>query len=97
VARISNSSTDGEALARLHGRESGRARGLIWAGLLWCIGPASARWSEVTGGWIIVGGVTRYDWYTESYVAFLIIARFMVALTRILHRESWDWSLIQIV
>jgi transposase len=28
--------------------------------------------------------VTRYDWYTHSYVAFLTIACFMVALSRIL-------------
>jgi transposase len=28
--------------------------------------------------------VTRYDWYTQSYVAFLTIACFMVALSRIL-------------
>lgn len=28
--------------------------------------------------------VTRYDWYTESYVAFLTIACFMVTLARIL-------------
>src|ERR687896_183694 len=27
---------------------------------------------------------TRYDWYTESYVAFLTIACFMVTLVRIL-------------
>jgi hypothetical protein len=28
--------------------------------------------------------VTRYDWYTESYVAFLTIACFRVTLSRIL-------------
>jgi transposase len=28
--------------------------------------------------------VTRYDWYTENYVAFLTIACFMVTLIRIL-------------
>ena len=28
--------------------------------------------------------VTRYDWYTESYVAFLTIACFMGTITRIL-------------
>src|ERR671915_1152281 len=28
--------------------------------------------------------VTTYDWYTESYVAFLAIASFIVALARIL-------------
>jgi hypothetical protein len=28
--------------------------------------------------------VTRYDWYTESYMAFLTIACFMVTLLRIL-------------
>jgi transposase len=28
--------------------------------------------------------VTRYDWYTESYLAFLTIACFMVTLSRIL-------------
>jgi hypothetical protein len=28
--------------------------------------------------------VTRYDWYTQNYVAFLTIACFMIALSRIL-------------
>jgi hypothetical protein len=28
--------------------------------------------------------VTRYDWYTQSYVAFLTITYFMVTLSRIL-------------
>jgi transposase len=28
--------------------------------------------------------VTRYDWYTESYLAFLTIACFMVTLSRVL-------------
>jgi hypothetical protein len=28
--------------------------------------------------------VTRYDWYTQSYAAFLTIACFMTALSRIL-------------
>lgn len=28
--------------------------------------------------------VTRYDWYTQSYVAFLTIALFMTALSRLL-------------
>jgi hypothetical protein len=28
--------------------------------------------------------VTRYDWYTDSYLAFLTIACFMATLSRIL-------------
>jgi transposase len=45
------------------------------------------RWKvERSHGWLDNGRrlVTRYDWYTPSYVAFLTIACFMVALSRIL-------------
>jgi transposase len=46
-----------------------------------------SRWKvERSHGWLDNWRrlVTRYDWYTESYVAFLTIACFMVALARIL-------------
>jgi hypothetical protein len=33
--------------------------------------------------------VMRYDWYTDIYIAFLIIACFMVSLARIC--QYWDW------
>jgi transposase len=46
-----------------------------------------SRWKvERSHGWLDNWRrlVTRYDWYAESYVAFLTIACFMVALARIL-------------
>lgn len=48
---------------------------------------SASRWKvERSHGWLDNWGrvVTRYDWYTESYVAFLTIACFMVTLARIL-------------
>ena len=49
--------------------------------------PPQADWKvERSHGWLDNWRrlVTRYDWYTQSYVAFLTIACFMVALSRIL-------------
>ncbi len=48
---------------------------------------SKSRWKvERSHGWLDNWRrlVTRYDWYTESYVAFLTIACFMVTLSRIL-------------
>jgi transposase len=48
---------------------------------------SQSRWKvERSHGWLDNWRrlVTRYDWYTESYVAFLTIACFMVTLSRIL-------------
>jgi transposase len=48
---------------------------------------SQSRWKvERSHGWLDDWRrlVTRYDWYTQSYVAFLTIACFMVALSRIL-------------
>ena len=48
---------------------------------------SKSRWKvERSHGWLDNWRrlVTRYDWYTQSYVAFLTIACFMVALSRIL-------------
>jgi transposase len=48
---------------------------------------SQSRWKvERSHGWLDNWRrlVTRYDWYTESYVAFLAIACFMVTLARIL-------------
>jgi hypothetical protein len=36
--------------------------------------------------------VTRYDWYTQSYAAFLTIACFMTVLSRIL-----EWQILGLV
>jgi hypothetical protein len=54
--------------------------------LLRGIRPAHAvgRWSGATAGWTTGGVVMRYDSYTHSYVAFLTIACFAGALSRIL-------------
>ena len=48
---------------------------------------SQSRWKvERSHGWLDNWRrlVTRYDWYTESYMAFLTIACFMVTLLRIL-------------
>lgn len=48
---------------------------------------SKGRWKvERSHGWLDNWRrlVTRYDWYTQSYVAFLTIACFMAALSRIL-------------
>jgi transposase len=48
---------------------------------------SQSRWKvERSHGWLDNGRrlVTRYDWYTESYLAFLTIACFMVTLSRVL-------------
>ena len=48
---------------------------------------SESRWKvEGSHGWLDNWRrlVTRYDWYAESYVAFLTIACFMVTLSRIL-------------
>lgn len=48
---------------------------------------SKSRWKvERSHGWLDNWRrlVTRYDWYTQSYVAFLAIACFMTALSRIL-------------
>jgi transposase len=48
---------------------------------------SQSRWKvERSHGWLDNWRrlVTRYDWYTQSYVAFLTIACFMAALSRIL-------------
>jgi transposase len=48
---------------------------------------SQSRWKvERSHGWLDNWRrlVTRYDWYTESYIAFLTIACFMVTLSRIL-------------
>ena len=48
---------------------------------------SKSRWKvERSHGWLDNWRrlVIRYDWYTQSYVAFLTIACFMVALSRIL-------------
>ena len=48
---------------------------------------SQSRWKvERSHGWLDNWRrlVTRYDWYTESYMAFLTIACFMVTLVRIL-------------
>ena len=48
---------------------------------------SKGRWKvEGSHGWLDNWRrlVTRYDWYTQSYVAFLTIACFMAALSRIL-------------
>jgi transposase len=48
---------------------------------------SQSRWKvERSHGWLDNWRrlVTRYDWYTESYLAFLTIAGFMVTLARIL-------------
>jgi transposase len=48
---------------------------------------SQSRWKvERSHGWLDNWRrlVTRYDWYTESYSAFLTIACFMVTLSRIL-------------
>jgi transposase len=48
---------------------------------------SQSRWEvERSHGWLDNWRrlVTRYDWYTESYVAILTIACFMVTLSRIL-------------
>jgi transposase len=47
---------------------------------------SKSRWTvERTHGWFdnFRRLVTRYDWYTQSYVAFLTIACFMTILSRI--------------
>src|SRR5918999_1770950 len=51
---------------------------------------SKGRWKvEWSHGWLDNWRrlVTRYDWYTQSYVAFLTIACFMAALSRILDYE----------
>ncbi len=48
---------------------------------------SQCRWKvERSHGWLDNWRrlVTRYDWYTQSYIAFLTIACFMVVLSRIL-------------
>jgi transposase len=48
---------------------------------------SKSRWKvERSHGWLDNWRrlVTRYDWYTQSYVAFLTIACFMTVLSRIL-------------
>ena len=48
---------------------------------------SQSRWKvERSHGWLDNWRrlVTRYDWYTESYIAFLTIACFMVTLSRVL-------------
>jgi transposase len=48
---------------------------------------SKSRWKvERSHGWLDNWRrlVTRYDWYTQSYAAFLTIACFMTALSRIL-------------
>ena len=48
---------------------------------------SQSRWKvERSHGWLANWRrlVTRYDWYTESYLAFLTIACFMVTLSRVL-------------
>jgi transposase len=48
---------------------------------------SESRWKvERSHGWLDNWRrlVTRYDWYTQSYVAFLTIACFMTVLSRIL-------------
>jgi IS5 family transposase len=55
---------------------------------------SQSRWKvERSHGWLDNWRrlVTRYDWYTGSYVAFLTIACFMVTLARILQQRIWDW------
>ncbi|HZA24863.1 MAG TPA: IS5 family transposase [Dehalococcoidia bacterium] len=50
-------------------------------------GASKFRWKvERSHGWLDNWRrlVTRYDWYTQSYVTFLTIACFMVVLSRIL-------------
>jgi transposase len=50
-------------------------------------GVSRSRWKvERSHGWLDNWRrlVTRYEWYTESYVALLTIACFMIALVRIL-------------
>jgi transposase len=48
---------------------------------------SQSRWKvERSHGWLDNWRrlVTRYDWYTQSYMAFLTIASFMVTLSRVL-------------
>jgi hypothetical protein len=54
---------------------------LAWHGKLMrgLTGLRSHRWLD---NWRQL--ITRYDWYTQSYIAFLTIACFMVTLARIL-------------
>jgi transposase len=59
-----------------------------WPGRLPQVHQVSqSRWKvERSHGWLDNWRrlVTRYDWYTDSYLAFLTIACFMVTLSRIL-------------
>jgi hypothetical protein len=68
---ISGGSFVGEPLA-LHSKAGVGKTAAGQADLLWYIKPTRGKL------------VTRYDWYADSYIAFLTIACFMVTLARIL-------------